>query len=107
MPAALSPVFIRPVVGEPRIDQATAPTSGGRKSGVSPAVSTSFLNGVFVRATIQAKRSPITSDTKVEQRPITSELLSAVRIVGSARTSTKFESEAEPSWSPSVAGLPM
>ena len=45
--------------GDPKIVQATPATSGGTKSGTSPAVAISALQGVLVRTTIQAKPSPI------------------------------------------------
>ena len=70
-------VLIRPVLGEPRMAQATPATSGGANSGRMLAAAMKPLNGVLVRTTIQENASPITTaisgaaaagDQRVEQR---------------------------------------
>ena len=61
MPIHLKTVLIRPVLGEPRMLQATPATSGGTNSGIMLAPAMKRLNGVLVRTTIQEKASPITT----------------------------------------------
>ena len=77
MPIHLNMVLIRPVFGEPRIDQATPATSGGTNSGSMLAAAMKPLHGVLVRTTIQENASPITTaisgaaaagDQRIDQR---------------------------------------
>src|SRR6266478_6525058 len=56
-----SAVFNRPVLGEPKMPQATPATSGGTNSGIIEAPAMKPLKGVFVRTTIQEKASRISS----------------------------------------------
>ena len=51
----------RPVLGEPRMPQATPATSGGTNSGIMLAPAMKPLKGVLVRTTIHEKASPITT----------------------------------------------
>ena len=70
-------VLIRPVLGEPRMAQATPATSGGANSGRMLAAAIKPLNGVLVRTTIQENSKPdhdrdqgaaAAGDQRVEQR---------------------------------------
>src|SRR5258708_39571212 len=86
-------VLSSPVFGEPRIAQATAATSGGTKSGSSPAVAISPFHGVLVRTTIQAKARPMTTASAVPPVQATKELSSARWTLGLARTAGKLSIE--------------
>ena len=70
-------VFSRPVLGDPRIAHATAPTSGGTNSGSIPAAPISALHGVSVRTVIQANARPMTTASTVPPVQATSEFHSA------------------------------
>src|ERR1700710_2999571 len=64
-PAHLNMVLISPVLGDPRIAQATPATSGGANSGRILAAAMKPLNGVLVRTTIQENNSPIATAIRV------------------------------------------
>jgi len=61
MPIHFRTVLSRPVLGEPRMPQATPATSGGTNSGIIEAPAMKPRSGVLVRTTIQEKKSPITT----------------------------------------------
>ena len=65
MPALAASRFSKPVLGEPRMLQATPATSGGTNSGSIPTLAMKPLQGVLVRTTTQAKDRPITTATSV------------------------------------------
>src|ERR1700680_1976569 len=90
MPTAASIVFTSPLFGEPRIDQATAATSGGTNRGSRLAAAISPLHGVSVRTTTHEKVRPMTAASAVPPMQATSELARARWTFGLARTVVKF-----------------
>src|SRR5476649_1433683 len=98
-------VLIRPVLGEPRMVQATPATSGGANSGRMLAAAMKPLNGVLVRTTIQENASPITTAIKVPPPQATSVLNSASATFGLASTVRKFVIERCLKLKPSTTGL--
>src|ERR1700759_2421263 len=105
MPAQRNMVLIRPVLGEPRIDQATPANSGGTNSGIRLTAAMKRLPGVLVRTTIQENDRPITTATAVPPPQATSELIKASRTLGLLRTVTKFPSDRSNTPKPSTTGL--
>src|SRR5665647_3176584 len=88
--AHLNMVLMRPVFGEPRMDQATPATSGGANSGRMLAAAMKPLNGVLVRTTIQENASPITTAIRVPPPQATKVLNSASATFGLASTVRKL-----------------
>src|SRR5664279_2343833 len=87
-------VLIRPVLGEPRMVQATPATSGGANSGRMLAAAMKPLNGVLVRTTIQENNSPITTAIAVPPPQATSVLNSAsapLRVTSVRRLACPFK----------------
>src|SRR5882762_5603183 len=105
MPNHLKTVLISPVLGEPRITQATPATSGGTNSGSMLAAAMKRLHGVLVRTTIHEKVSPIASASAVPPPQQISEFASASCTLGFLSTVTKFSGEGRSSGSPSTTGL--
>src|SRR6185312_1195789 len=83
----------RPDFGEPRIDHATAATSGGTNSGSKLADAISRLHGVLVRTTTQENVSPMTTASAVPPPQAISELASAACTFGLPSTAVKFASD--------------
>src|SRR5256886_17046735 len=104
-PAHAIMVLIRRDFGEPRIDQAPPPTSGGTNSGIKLAAATKPRHGVLVRTTIQEKVSPITTASAVPPAQAISELTSALWTLGLPRTVMKLASERSNTPNPSTTGL--
>src|SRR5258708_1375857 len=98
-------VLMRPVLGEPRIAQATPATSGGANSGRMLAAEMKPLNGVLVRTTIQENANPITTPTRVPPPQAISVLKSASATFGLASTTRKLVIERWPKLKPSTTGL--
>src|ERR1039458_8794802 len=98
-------VLIRPVLGEPRMVQATPATSGGANSGRMLAAAMKRLNGVLVRTTIQENVSPIATAIKVPPPQATSVLNSASPTFGLLSTVRKFVIERWARLKPSITGL--
>src|SRR5476651_1442032 len=98
-------VLISPVLGEPRIAQATPATSGGANSGRMLAAAMKPLNGVLVRTTIQENASPITTAIKVPPPQAISVLNSASATFGLASTVRKFAIDRWLRLKPSTTGL--
>src|SRR6202051_4173969 len=98
-------VLIRPVLGEPRIAQATPATSGGANNGRMLAAAMNPLNGVLVRTTIQENASPITTAIRVPPPQATSVLNSASATFGLASTARKLTIERWRRLKPSTTGL--
>ncbi len=105
MPMPASSVFNRPDLGEARIAQATAATSGGTNSGTKLTAAMKRLQGVLVRTTIHEKPSPITTASAVPPPQAISELMSAAWTFGLARTVTKFVNDRSKMPKPSTTGL--
>src|SRR6185295_17927015 len=93
IPAHLIMVLIRPVLGEARIDHATAATSGGTNSGIRLTAEMKPLHGVLVRTTTQENVRPITTASSVPPPQAISELASARWTFGLPSTVTKFVSD--------------
>src|SRR3954451_5316096 len=104
-PAHLNMVLTRPVLGEPRMAQATPATSGGANSGRMLAAAISPLNGVLVRTTIQENASPITTAIRVPPPQAISVLNSASATLGLASTVRKLAIERWLRLKPSTTGL--
>ena len=98
-------VLIRPVLGEPRMAQATPATSGGANSGSMLAAAMKPLNGVLVRTTIHEKASPITTASTVPPPQAASALKKARWTFSLASTSRKWSSEGRNLPKPSTTGL--
>ena len=98
-------VLIRPVLGEPRIAQATPATSGGANSGRMLAAAINPLNGVLVRTTIQENASPITTAIRVPPPQAISVLISASATFGLASTTRKLAIDRWLRLKPSTTGL--
>src|SRR5690242_6796799 len=92
-PALVMTMFRRPVLGEPRIDQATPATSGGTNSGSIPVLAISPLHGVSVRTTTHAKASPITTASSVPPPQAIRELPSAAITLALVATTRKLPIE--------------
>src|ERR1700722_1117475 len=92
-PAHLKMVLIRPVLGEPRMLQATPATSGGANSGRMLAAAIKPLNGVLVRTTIQENSSPIVTAMAVPPPQAINVLNKASATFGLASTVRKFVSD--------------
>src|ERR1700682_497652 len=98
-------VLMRPVLGEPRMLQATPATNGGANSGRMLAAAINPLAGVLVRTTIQENASPITTATRVPPPQATSVLNSASATLGLASTARKLVTERWRRLKPSTTGL--
>src|SRR5476649_51256 len=98
-------VLISPVLGEPRMVQATPATSGGANNGKMLAAAMKLLNGVLVRTTIQENANPITTATTVPPPQATSVLNSASAMLGLASTVRKLVTERWLRLKPSTTGL--
>src|SRR5579864_2252064 len=98
-------VLIRPVLGEPRIDQATPATKGGVNSGRMLAAAMSRLNGVLVRTTIQENVNPIATAIAVPPVQATIVFNSAPATFGLISTVMKFATERWRRLKPSTTGL--
>src|ERR1700710_2224012 len=92
-PAHLNMVLIRPVLGDPRMVQATPATSGGANSGSMLAAAIKPLNGVLVRTTIQENASPITTAIRVPPPQAINVLNSASATLGLTSTVRKLVTE--------------
>src|ERR1700692_4106129 len=101
----LNRVLISPVLGEPRMLQATPATSGGANSGRMLAAAIKPLNGVLVRTTIQENNSPITTAIRVPPPQAISVLKSASATFGLASTARKLVIERWVRLKPSTTGL--
>src|SRR5215831_14882778 len=89
----LKTVLISPVLGEPRIDQATPATSGGANSGRMLAAAMRPRKGVLVRTTIQENNSPITTAIAVPPPQAISVLSSASATFGLVSTVRKLPTD--------------
>src|SRR5476651_47755 len=98
-------VLISPVLGEPRMVQATPATSGGANNGRMLAAAMKPLNGVLVRTTIQENASPIATAIRVPPPQAISVLNSASPTFGLASTVRKFVIERWRRLKPSTTGL--
>src|ERR1700686_1911936 len=98
-------VLIRPVLGEPRMLQATPATSGGANSGRMLAAAIKPLNGVLVRTTIHENASPITTAIKVPPPQAISVLNSASATLGLTSTVRKLAGDSGARTKPSTTGL--
>src|SRR5438132_14152231 len=98
-------VLISPVLGEPRIAQATPATSGGANSGRMLAAAMHPLNGVLVRTTIQENASPITTAISVPPPQAISVFSSASATFGLASTTRKLAIDRRERLMPSTTGL--
>src|SRR5207237_9997117 len=105
MPIHFSTVLSRPVLGEARIDHATAATSGGTNSGIMLTAAMKRLHGVLVRTTTQENVSPITTASSVPPPQAISEFASARWTFGLPRTVTKLVSDRSYMPKPSTTGL--
>ncbi len=105
MPNQRRTVLMSPVLGEPRITQATPATSGGTNSGSMLAAAMKRLHGVLVRTTIHEKVSPMASASAVPPPQQISEFASAAWTLGLARTVRKLSSEGCRPARPSTTGL--
>src|ERR1044072_9711837 len=76
MPAQASIVLSKPVLGEARIDHATAATSGGTNSGIMLTAAMKRLHGVLVRTTTHEKVRPMITASSVPPPQAISELAS-------------------------------
>src|ERR1700722_14611899 len=104
-PAHLNMVLISPVLGEPRMLQATPATNGGANSGRMLAAAIKPLAGVLVRTTIQENASPITTATRVPPPQAISVLNSASATFGLTSTARKFVTDRWRRLKPSTTGL--
>src|ERR1700744_713177 len=104
-PIHLNMVLIRPVLGEPRIDQATPATNGGANSGRMLHAAMKPRNGVLVRTTIQENSSPIATAIRVPPPQATSVLNSASATFGLTSTARKLAIERWLRLKPSTTGL--
>src|SRR3978361_2497042 len=98
-------VLIKPVLGEPKMVQATPATSGGANSGKMLAAAIKPLNGVLVRTTIQENASPITTAIRVPPPHAISVLNSASATFGLASTTRKLAIDRWLRLNPSMTGL--
>src|SRR6267154_2292721 len=98
-------VLIRPVLGEPRIAQATPATSGGANSGRMLAAAMKPLNGVLVRTTIQENARPMTTAIRVPPPQAISVLNSASPTFGLTSTARKLVIDRWFRLKPSTTGL--
>src|ERR1041384_8123090 len=105
MPAHAIRVLSRPVLGEARIDHATAATSGGTNSGIMLAAAMKRLHGVSVRTTTQENIRQITTASAVPPPQAISELASARWTFGLPSTVMKFVSDRSNTPNPSTTGL--
>ena len=103
--AHLKMVLINPVLGEPRMDQATPATKGGANSGRMLEAAIKPLNGVLVRTTIQENKSPIATAIRVPPPQAISVLNSASATFGLASTERKLWIDRCRRPSPSTTGL--
>src|SRR3977135_955642 len=98
-------VLISPVLGEPRITQATPATSGGANSGSMLAAAMKRLHGGLGRTTIQENASPLTTTTAVPPPQAIRVLISASPTFGLLSTVTKLCSDSRNTPKPSITGL--
>src|SRR5689334_19804319 len=94
-----------PVLGEPRIDQATPATGGGANSGNMLAAAIRRLNGVLVRTTIHENASPIATAIAVPPAHATIVLTSASATFGLVSTVRKLAIDRCDTLKPSTTGL--
>src|SRR5580692_2867324 len=104
-PAHLNRVLISPVLGEPRMVQATPATSGGANSGSMLLAAIKPLNGVLVRTTIQENERPITTAIRVPPPHTKSVLNNASATFGLTSTTRKLAIERWRRLKPSTTGL--
>src|SRR5215470_1937960 len=105
IPAQPNSVLSRPVRGDPRIDHATAATSGGANRGSRLTAAMKPLQGVSVRTTTQEKDSPMTTAKAVPPPQAINELASARWTLGLPRTVMKLASDRLNTPNPSTTGL--
>src|SRR5262245_21300553 len=98
-------VLMTPVLGEPRMDQATPATSGGTNNGIRLAPAMKPFHGVLVRTTIQENVTPMRTASAVPPAQVTSEFNKAKRTLGLARTAVKLASDRSKTPKPSTTGL--
>src|SRR5450759_4138760 len=98
-------MLISPVLGEPRITQATPATRGGANNGSVLAAAMKRLPGVLVRTTIQENASPITTATAVPPPQAISVLAKASPTFGLPSTVVKLSTESRNTPKPSITGL--
>src|SRR4051812_29524264 len=98
-------VLMRPDFGQPRFDQVTPATSGGRNSATRLPPPMNRRHGVLVRTTIQENASPIATASAVPPAQAISVLLTARCTLELARTVRKFFSERSNTPKPSTTGL--
>ncbi len=91
MPSHLSAMLSSPVLGEPRMPQATPATSGGTNSGIMLAPAMKRLAGVLVRTTIHEKASPIATASTVPPPHAARALKKARWTFSLPSTSTKWK----------------
>src|SRR6185437_10591505 len=103
--AHLNMVLISPVLGEPKIVQATPATSGGANSGSTLVAAMKPLNGVLVRTTIQENESPIATAIKVPPPHTRSVLNKASATFGLTKTARKLAIDRWRRLKPSTTGL--
>ena len=101
----LSAVLSRPVLGEPRMPQATPATRGGTNSGTMLAPAMKPLNGVLVRTTIHEKARPITTARMVPPPHAASALKKARWTFSLPSTSRKCLADGLNLPKPSITGL--
>src|ERR1700744_6255129 len=101
----LNMVLIIPVLGEPRMDQATPATSGGANSGSMLLAAIKPLKGVLVRTTIQENANPIATAIRVPPPQTRSVLNSASATFGLTNTARKLAIERWLRLTPSTTGL--
>src|ERR1700744_6394854 len=98
-------VLIRPVLGEPRMVQATPAPGGGANSGSMLLAAMNPLNGVLVRTTIQENARPIATAIRVPPPQTRSVLNSASATFGLTSTARKLAIERWLRLKPSTTGL--
>src|ERR1700730_5652361 len=101
----LKAVLMRPVLGEPRITQATPATSGGTNSGIRLTAAMKRRHGVLVRTTIHENDSPIVTATAVPPPQAISVLTSASPTFGLPSTVVKLAIERRNTRNPSITRL--
>ena len=100
-----STMLSRPVLGEPRMPQATPATSGGTNSGMMLAPAMKPLKGVLVRTTIHEKASPITTASTAPPPQAASALKKARWTFSLPSTSRKCLTDGLKLPKPSTTGL--
>src|ERR1700710_1401780 len=98
MPALAASRLSRPVLGEPRMLQATPATNGGTNSGSIPALAIRRFQGVLVRTTTQAKDRPMITATIVPPPQAISEFTRALPTFGLVATVRKLPTDKSANW---------